>query len=173
MEIIHKSHSSGRFLIVDRRLRTLRIGNFDIPLLRFSTFSFPPPFVTRNTNTKLNSFFFSRRNNSRLEQVFLLQHHRQKTREQRGIDDEKKRKDFLTLKEAKSQRARMSVNPQTNENTRKMRLFMYCVTCGFVSNDEQHVKSVTVKKITFWVQFFLLQLVDLLSMLLSSISVHR
>lgn len=125
MEIIHKSHSSGRFLIVDRRLRTLRIGNFDIPLLRFSTFSFPPPFVTRNTNTKLNSFFFSRRNNSRLEQVFLLQHHRQKTREQRGIDDEKKR--FFNFERSKEPKSKNVSEPSDEwEHAKNATFYVLC-----------------------------------------------
>lgn len=117
--------------IADRCLRaeSLRVGNFNIPFLRFSTISLPTSFLTRNTNTKFSGFF-SRRN--AIGTSFDATP--PKPREQR----DRQKKVFLTLKRSKETKSK-NVSELWRMRTREiMRLFMCAddgATCGFASND--------------------------------------
>lgn len=112
--------------IADRCLKakSLRVGNFNIPFLRFSTISFPSSFLTRNTNTKFSGFYSLL---TRLEQVFVATP--PKPREQR----DRRKKQFLTLKRIKEAKSR-NVSELWRMRTREiMRLLSVLVVLHAVS----------------------------------------
>lgn len=133
MEIIHEAGATDCWSVRCAVWESLRVGNFNIPFLRFFYNFFSSLFLPSKHQHK-TCFSLAVTGTS-----FLLQHRQSLNLKNRS---DRRKKDFFNIENVKRKKAKsrgMSVNSTANGNTRKSATYSLLVvlhTCGFASNEE-------------------------------------